>query len=118
MSIRDIVGGAGPAVGAHHDGDSNVYMGHKILKLQDQLGQVQEDFFQLRSIIFKNCAVFVNGITKPPLREISLLVRINGGIFHPYQISGSTTHFVCDHLPASKVYPVFSNEIIPFICLK
>ena len=37
MSIRDVVGGAGPAVGAHHDGDSNVYMGHKILKLQDQL---------------------------------------------------------------------------------
>ena len=106
MSIRDIVGGAGPAVGAHHDGNSNVYMGHKILKLQDQLGQVQEDVVHLRSGIFQNCAIFVNGITNPPLREISLLVRTHGGVFHPYQISGSTTHFVCDHLPASKVHPL------------
>ena len=104
MSVRNVVGGTGPAVGAYHEGSSNVYMGHKILKLQDQLGQMQEAVDQLRSSIFENCAIFVNGITKPPLREISLLVRIHGGVFHPYQISGSTTHFVCDHLPASKVY--------------
>jgi hypothetical protein len=75
-SVKDVVKGLGPTVGAHHNGNGNVYMGHKILKLQDQM-ELQELDSQIRTKIFENCAIFVNGITNPPARELSLIGKLH-----------------------------------------
>jgi hypothetical protein len=50
--------------GDHHDGSFHTYFAHKITKLQNA-NQIDED--EILSDIFKNCYVFINGSTEPPI---------------------------------------------------
>eukprot|EP01041_Mallomonas_annulata_P002824 gene2824-5550_t len=97
-TVKSIIDGEGTKVGEHHNGNFNTYMGHKISKLLNQ--HIVTD--NIQSNIFAGCAVFVNGYTQPPLQEIRRLVLIHGGQFHAYQME-RTTHFICDHLPTTKI---------------
>jgi DNA repair protein REV1 len=110
MSIRDIIDGkSGPAIGDYHGGNGNVYMAHKIVKLQEAH---QVDPSSIVSNIFQGCFIFVNGVTKPPLNEIRRLVQIHGGTFHAYQLH-TTTHFICDHLPDIKLHKIRELQNAP-----
>ena len=87
-------------MGSEHGGSHSIYMAHKILKLREQGGLAHEE--EKLSDIFKGKTIFVNGMTDPPREDIGRLVRLHGGEYNFYQLS-STSHFVCDHLAASKV---------------
>ena len=60
MSIQQVARGeSGPEKGSEHGGNFNIYMGHKIQKLDEQGGKAEvEDKI---SNIFSGKSVFVNG---------------------------------------------------------
>jgi DNA repair protein REV1 len=86
-------------VGEYHRGSMHIYMAHKISKLGDQ-GTLEGS--DILSNIFKGCYIFVNGHTVPPVNEIKRAVLTHGGKFNQYETS-STTHFVCNHFPQTKL---------------
>ena len=61
MSVQEIVDGIGPTIGEHHNGNGNVYLAHKIIKLQKLHNDVDPDC--VVSNILKGCVIFVNGRT-------------------------------------------------------
>jgi DNA repair protein REV1 len=94
-----------PAVGQHHNGSGEVYMAHKISKLQHVVG------YEVISHIFNGCYIFVNGYTDPPRNEVRRLVTMHGGNFDSYQTS-RTTHIICDIFPNTKIINIRKNHKI------
>ena len=56
-----------------------------------------------KSDIFKDVAVFVNGLTEPSSDEIKTIMRDNGGIYHVYYDSKRTDFIIASNLAETKV---------------
>ncbi len=83
------------------------YITNKINKLSEQFNYHQKNEIYNNSI-FKDCNVFVNGLTDPPIEEIKRLVIKYGGNFHNYKIH-TTTHIVCEHYPPAKIKDIITT---------
>ncbi|RYH30201.1 hypothetical protein EON65_05850 [archaeon] len=120
-------GGEKPVV-SHHNGDFGMYFSQKIAKLQ-----TLHTSSTVISDIFKNCVVYINGITNPPIEEIRRLVGLHGGQALAYRVS-HVTHLVCEyftdaqlkqelnrknfHSSKSKIYYVTASWVVDSIRLK
>ncbi|XP_034255032.1 DNA repair protein REV1 [Thrips palmi] len=80
------------------------YMAAKKNKLQDQFQeQVKQQGQDLKSDIFKNVSVFVNGYTVPSADEIKRIMMVHGGVYHHYLSTERTTHIIASNLPDVKI---------------
>lgn len=85
--------------GEHHGGDLKMYMAHKFTKLREMQVPASAD---IRSNIFKDCIMFVNGLTDPPVDELRRLIRTNGGECIAYR-AVKITHYVCDYFTDAQL---------------
>eukprot|EP01031_Cornospumella_fuschlensis_P051574 gene51574-63061_t len=81
----------------HHNGNFGVYFSNKIAKLQ-----TLHSSKTVVSDIFRNCVVFINGITNPPIEEIRRLIGLHGGEALAYRM-GHITHLVCDYFTDAQL---------------
>ena len=104
LTVKDIVDkGKGLPIGTEHHGNFHVYMGHKVLKLQDSIVYNEADVNNNR--IFHNCFVKFNGnpepyeengmLISPTLAELQHLILHYGGNIDNYE-ADRTTHWVSD----------------------
>jgi hypothetical protein len=97
--------GIAPALGTHHNGNITVYMAHKVIKLR---ALQQEETSAPSSSIFKNCIVYVNGLTDPPIDELRRLIRVNGGESIMYR-AVKISHFVCNYFTDAQLKLEFAK---------
>lgn len=73
-----------------------------------RLGQERQDEelkakYGVRSDIFKNCTIYINGYTKPGRLQLHQEIILNGGKFlHYMSAKGNVTHIVASNLPLKK----------------
>ncbi|KAF5284254.1 hypothetical protein FQR65_LT00254 [Abscondita terminalis] len=87
------------------------YMAAKKAKLAKQYEATTCNLIQKTSNIFKGVAIFVNGYTNPTAEELKILMAAHGGVYHHYQMSG-TTHIIASILPNAKVKQMGSVPIV------
>lgn len=85
--------------GEHHGGDLQIYLAHKITKLREL--QVPSSA-EVQSTIFKDCIMFVNGLTDPPVDELRRLIRVHGGECIAYR-AVKISHYVCDYFTDAQL---------------
>ncbi|KAI5965818.1 REV1 [Candida pseudojiufengensis] len=101
------------AIGKLHEfGDYKTYFDSKHMKQQrqdeayvkwDKQRRKDQNLSSQPTTIFKDCAIFVNGHTKPSINEIHRLVILHGGKFLSYLPNkSSATHIICDRLTPRK----------------
>jgi DNA repair protein REV1 len=88
-------------------------MAAKISKLEnqylnEQFNEVQED--DKLSSIFSNVSIFVNGYTSPTAEELKRIMLANGGIYHHYYNSKTTTHIIASNLCDAKIKKLKGDE--------
>lgn len=86
----------------------NEYMNAKVSKLKRQI----HDNIELKSNIFNDISIYVNGYTNPPALVLRRLIVENGGEYHHYYAYGKTTYVVANVLSISKWKSLRSNEIV------
>lgn len=74
------------------------YMTVKRIKRQDQMDQL----CPIKTAIFKDVIIFVNGWTIPDADDLKELIHANGGGYR-YSLSSSVTHVIASNLPAAKL---------------
>lgn len=88
-------------------------MAAKISKLEnqylnEQFNEVQED--DKLSNVFSNVAIFVNGYTSPTAEELKRIMLANGGVYHHYYNSKTTTHIIASNLCDAKIKKLKGDE--------
>ncbi|XP_046443006.1 DNA repair protein REV1-like isoform X2 [Daphnia pulex] len=88
-------------------------MAAKISKLEnqylnEQFNEVQED--DKLSNVFSNVAIFVNGYTSPTAEELKRIMLANGGVYHHYYNSKTTTHIIASNLCGAKIKKLKGDE--------
>ncbi|KDR81975.1 hypothetical protein GALMADRAFT_114855 [Galerina marginata CBS 339.88] len=92
--------------GASHFGDYGEYMRRKRAKLQIQNAEITESGGSsgLKSQIFKDIAIYVNGWTRPSVQELRRLIVQHGGVFQPYLAKKAiVTHIITCSLTPAKI---------------
>jgi DNA repair protein REV1 len=89
------------------------YMAAKISKLEnqylnEQFNEVQED--DKLSNIFSSVAIFVNEYTNPTAEELKRIMLANGGVYHHYYNSKTTTHIIASNLCDAKIKKLKGDE--------
>jgi DNA repair protein REV1 len=89
------------------------YMAAKISKLEnqylnEQFNEVQED--DKLSNVFSKVAIFVNGYTCPTAEELKRIMLANGGVYHHYYNSKTTTHIIASNLCGAKIKKLKGDE--------
>lgn len=121
LTVKDIVDrGKGLPVGTEHHGNFHVYMGHKVLKLQDSLVYNEADVHSNR--IFHNCFVKFNGnpepyeedgkLISPTLAELQHLILHYGGSIDNYE-ADRTTHWVSDTYTGAQLNQMHKPKSAP-----
>lgn len=87
------------------------YMAAKKAKLVEQYNQATSNLNEKQSNIFNGIAIFVNGYTNPTAEELKVLMATHGGIYHHYQMPG-TTHIIASILPNAKVKQLSGPPIV------
>lgn len=86
--------------------DGRDYMKVKKMKLAAQNDQIREALRHrnqmMRTDIFKNISVNVNGRTQPTADEIKRLILLNGGEYHPYYRYQSTKFMIATNLSIAR----------------
>eukprot|EP01084_Bolivina_argentea_P074898 135845_1 len=82
----------------HHDGNWGTYIGNKRRKL---INQFRENI-NIKSNLFCNHIIWINGRTNPPLSELKELIISNGGIAVT-TLTNATTIIIADNLPMTKL---------------
>eukprot|EP01038_Epipyxis_sp_PR26KG_P007690 gene7690-10461_t len=91
----------------HHNGNYQNYFANKIAKLR-VLHKSDYIKSSVISNIFKDCIIFINGLTEIPTPEIRRLVTIHGGECVAYQMV-KITHFVCNNLTDAQLKQIYSK---------
>ncbi len=121
LTVKDIVDkGKGLPVGTEHHGNFHVYMGHKVLKLQDAIVYNEADVHSNR--IFHNCFVKFNGnpepyeengkLISPTLAELQHLILHYGGNIDNYD-ADRTTHWVSDTYTGAQLNQMHKPKSAP-----
>lgn len=88
-------------------------MAAKISKLENQFRtELADDATSKDSNIFANVAIFVNGYTNPTAEELKRIMLANGGIYHHYYNSKTTTHIIASNLCDAKLKKLKGDEKI------
>lgn len=86
--------------------DGRDYMRVKKLKLAAQNDQIRDALRHrnqtMRTDIFKDISVNVNGRTQPTADEIKRLILLNGGEYHPYYRYQSTKFMIATNLSIAR----------------
>lgn len=83
-------------------------MDAKKRKLAQQFNDAEAGIV-VKSKIFENIHIFVNGYTDPPASVLRHLMIEHGGEYHVYP-SASVTHMIVSNLPYSKKIQVKPGE--------
>ena len=121
LTVKDIVDkGKGLPVGTEHHGNFHVYVGHKVLKLQDAIKYNEADVHHNR--IFHNCFVKFNGnpepyeengkLISPTLAELQHLILHYGGNIDNYD-ADRTTHWVSDTYTGAQLNQMHKPKSAP-----
>ncbi|KAF7240698.1 hypothetical protein EG68_10130 [Paragonimus skrjabini miyazakii] len=84
------------------------YMRAKQTKLEKQFG----DPTRLKSVIFRNISVYVNGYTTPSASELRELVVSHGGKYRTYYTRSTVTHIIASRLPTSKINRLTDQKLV------
>ena len=87
------------SVGTHHGGNVQLYIAHKITKLREMH---KPGASELAAPIFKDCIIFINGLTDPPVEELRRLIKMHGGECIMYR-AVKITHYVCNHFTDAQL---------------
>ncbi|KAL1122064.1 hypothetical protein AAG570_003470 [Ranatra chinensis] len=87
-------------------------MNAKKSKLEQQFVSVASDDGIQISNIFKDIAIFVNGLTEPSADELRFLMMKHGGLYHHYYSTERTTHVIASNLPYSKMKLLKSMKVV------
>lgn len=80
------------------------YMEAKKTKLEQQFTEkAADDSNHVKSQIFKDISIFVNGYTLPSANELKRIMMENGGVYHHYHRPNITTHIIASNLPTAKL---------------
>lgn len=86
-------------------------MAAKISKLENQYLQEHKETVQEKvSSIFSSIAIFVNGYTTPTAEELKRIMLANGGTYHHYYNSKTTTHIIASNLCDAKIKKLRGDE--------
>jgi len=86
-------------------------MAAKLSKLENQYLQEHQETVQERvSNIFSSVAIFVNGYTTPTAEELKRIMLANGGTYHHYYNSKTTTHIIASNLCNAKIKKLRGDE--------
>lgn len=85
-------------------------MAAKISKLENQYSEEFNGDAGKESNIFASVSIFVNGYTTPTAEELKRLMLCNGGTYHHYYNSRSTTHIIASNLCDAKIKKLRGDE--------
>lgn len=87
--------------------DGRDYMHVKKSKLAAQNDQIRAAIRSrnstLKSDIFKNVSIYVNGRTQPTADELKRLILLNGGDYHPYYRYQTTKFMIATNLSMARI---------------
>lgn len=105
---------AARAAGSMHHGQSfGAYMELKQLKQREQFERRALEAGPARSAIFAGVVAHVNGRTAPSADEIKQIMALHGGAYEVYFSRDAVTHFICGHLPDTKIKQLSSHPRKP-----
>ncbi|KAF8569287.1 hypothetical protein P879_09361 [Paragonimus westermani] len=84
------------------------YMRAKQTKLEKQL----DNPGQLKSIIFRNVSIYVNGYTTPSASILRELVTSHGGKYRTYYTRSTVTHIIASRLPTGKINRLTDQKLV------
>ncbi|KAF6775878.1 hypothetical protein AHF37_06775, partial [Paragonimus kellicotti] len=80
----------------------------KQTKLENQF----DDSARVKSVIFRDVSVYVNGYTTPSASELRELVVSHGGKYRTYYTHSTVTHVIASRLPTSKINKLTDQKLV------
>ncbi|KAA3674954.1 uncharacterized protein DEA37_0007480, partial [Paragonimus westermani] len=88
--------------------DQGGYMRAKQTKLEKQF----DNPGGLKSIIFRNVSIYVNGYTTPSASVLRELVASHGGRYRTYYTRSTVTHIIASRLPTGKINRLTDQKLV------